>query len=103
MLEHEQLFYKLQIVLQSKIEEFQYLNYPSITKEQLWNYCIEKKWRRKSVPELRLYELVGTIFSVTPSEVITCLNEPSYGSLGNFAEINADEMDLLLGRTPLHD
>ena len=103
MLQHEQLFYKLQIVLQSKIEEFQYLNYPSITKEQLWKYCIEKKWRKKTVQELRLYELVGTIFSVTPSEVLTSLNEPSYESLGSFAEINADEMDLLLGRAPLHD
>lgn len=96
-MKHEQLFYKLQVVLQSKIEEFQYLNYPTITKEQLWEFCIEKKWRKKNVDDLRLYELVATIFTVTPSEVLAHLNRKSMESSRSLAEIEPEELEMLLG------
>jgi hypothetical protein len=100
-LKHEQLFYKLQVVLQSKVDEFQYLNYPTITKEELWHFCVEKKWRKKNVDDLRLYELVATVFSVTPSEVIAFMNRKSIETSRSLADINPDELEMLIGKKPI--
>ena len=96
-MKYEQLFYKLQVVLQSKIDEFQYLNYPTITKQQLWEFCIEKKWRKKNIDDLRLYELVATVFSVTPSEVLAYLNRKSMEGSRSLADIDPEELEMLLG------
>lgn len=84
-------------MLQSKIDECQYLNYPTITKEQLWDFCVEKKWRKKNVDELRMYELVSTIFAVTPSEIISYFNQNSIAAASSLAEIDPDELEMLIG------
>ena len=97
-MKHEQLYSQLQIVLQSKIEEFNFLNYDTITPEQLWDYCVNKKWRKKNVEELGLHELVSTIFSVTPSEVFTHLNIMESNVVQNgLVAIDLDELEELLG------
>lgn len=102
-LKYEQLFYKLQFVLQSKIDEFQYLDYPTITKEQLWDFCIEKKWRKKNIDEIRLYELVSTIFAVSPSEVIAHFNRKSIEATRSLADIDPEELEMLIGPRPTEE
>ena len=97
VLKHEQRFFKLQIVLQSKIDEFRFLNYDTITRENLWTYCVDKKWRKKNVEELSLHEMVSTIFAVNPSEVIAHLNRKSVEASRNLVGISEDELEMLLG------
>ena len=39
---YEALYNKVDIILQSKLEEFHLYEYDAITIEQLWAYCVEK-------------------------------------------------------------
>lgn len=79
---HEELFQKVLPVLQSKLEEFLYSGYDGITLEDLWSFCIEKKWRKKSIDDLRVYEIVETIYSVKASEIV------SYSQIQHFKQTN---------------
>ena len=98
-MKHEHLFNQLLTVLQSKIEEFHFLKYDTITLEQLWTFCVEKKWRKKNVEQLHLYELVATIFSVTPSDVFTHIKITETNVFDNgLAPINLEELEVLLGQ-----
>lgn len=67
------LYEKVQEILNIKVEEFQYLGYPSITPQDLWGYCIEKTWRKKDVENLRLHELTSGIFGASASQVLNYL------------------------------
>ena len=63
---YRSLYDKVLIVLDSKIDEFKYYGYKEITKDELWSYCI-KKWRKVNIEQLRLHEVVGTIYNVSVS------------------------------------
>lgn len=95
---YQQLFEKVQLVLQSKIEEFHYYHYNAISKEQLWQYCIEKKWRKKNIDELALYEIVATIFAITPSDIVNYQQITEFKTAQWFTELSQDELDLLLNK-----
>lgn len=94
---YESLYNKVDIVLQSKLEEFQFYEYDAITMEQLWAYCVEKKWRKKVIEELPLYEIVSTIFSITPSDLLNYVQVKSLQSYDGLVEINMEELEELLG------
>ncbi|WGF40141.1 MULTISPECIES: post-transcriptional regulator [Lysinibacillus] len=96
-MQYEQLFEKIRPAIDSKIAEFQHYQYNAITAEELWRYCIEKKWRKKKVEQLRLYEVISTIFSVSPSDIVS-FNQVEFLQSNNwFEEVNTDELQLLLG------
>jgi hypothetical protein len=57
--------------LESKIEEYRYFGYDTFTTEDLWNYCVKKKWRKKDIGEMRLHEMVNEIMEMTASEFVT--------------------------------
>ncbi|MEO4052148.1 post-transcriptional regulator [Solibacillus sp. CAU 1738] len=92
----QNLFEKVQPVLQSKVEEFKYYNYNAISKEQLWNYCIDKKWRKKNIEELALYEIVATIFAITPSEIVNYQHITDFKTAEWFTETSQEELEMLL-------
>ncbi len=94
---YEALYNKVDIILQSKLEEFHLYEYDAITMEQLWVYCIEKKWRKKVIEELPLYEIVSTIFSITPSELWNYTQVSNLKSFDGLVEINMEELEELLG------
>ena len=94
---YELLYKKVQIVLQSKLEEFQFYQYDAITIEQLWKYCVEKKWRKQVIEEMRLHEMVASIFSITPSEMLNYVQIKSLQSNDGIVELNMEEIEELLG------
>ncbi len=94
---YEALYNKVDIILQSKLEEFHLYEYDAITMEQLWAYCVEKKWRKKVIEELPLYEIVSTIFSITPSELLNYEQVSNLKSFDGLVEINMEELEELLG------
>ncbi|KGR83438.1 post-transcriptional regulator [Lysinibacillus odysseyi] len=94
---YEALYNKVDIILQSKLEEFHLYEYDAITMEQLWVYCVEKKWRKKVIEELPLYEIVSTIFSITPSELWNYTQVSNLKSFDGLVEINMEELEELLG------
>lgn len=64
------LFDQVQLVLKSKIEEFHMQQYTEITIEDLWNFCVQKKLKKRQIETVPLHEIVATIFSVKPSDLL---------------------------------
>lgn len=96
-MQYEQLFEKIRPAIDSKIAEFKYYQYDAITAEELWRYCVEKKWRKKKVEQLRLHEVISTIFAVSPSDIVS-FNQVEFLQSNNwFEEVNNEELQLLLG------
>ena len=94
---YESLYRKVQIVLQSKLEEFQLYEYDAITIEQLWLYCVEKKGRKQAIEELPLYVVVSAIFSVTPSELLNYAQVEGLKAMDGMVELSTEELEMLLG------
>ncbi|WP_455676124.1 post-transcriptional regulator [Pradoshia sp.] len=53
--------------LKSKLEEFDLLDYPDITEEDIWAYLIQKKWK-KANGEARHYEIMQDIMRLKVSD-----------------------------------
>ena len=68
-----------------------------MTVEQLWMYCIEKKWRKQVIEELPLHVVVSTIFSVTPSEILNYAQVKDMQSMNGIIELSMEELEELLG------
>lgn len=96
MIQFEQLYKEVLPVLQSKMDEINYYEYDGITLEDIWNFCINKRWRRKKVEELRLYEIVETIYSVKPSEIVSYFQIQQFRSENWFEDISKHELQELL-------
>ena len=96
-LPYESLYRNVQIVLQSKLEEFKFYQYDAITVEQLWMYCVEKKWRKQVIEELPLHVIVSAIFSVTPSEILNYAQVKDLKSMDEIVELSMEDLEELLG------
>ena len=46
-------------------------HYTEITMEDMWNYCITKKWKKRHTEDIPIHEIVATIYSLTPSEIVS--------------------------------
>lgn len=68
---------QLQIVLKSKVEEFQMLGYDRVTDEDLWKCLKKRKWK-KIDSNVRLYELVNDVLTLTANDYMTFLTKEAY-------------------------
>ncbi|MCL1695025.1 MULTISPECIES: post-transcriptional regulator [unclassified Lysinibacillus] len=96
-MQHEQLFEKIRPAIDSKMEEFKHYQYDAITAEELWRYCVEKKWRKKNIEQLHLHEIIATIFAVSPSDIVSFNQVEFLQSNDWFTELNTEELKMLLG------
>ena len=83
---NEQYRNQVKPALKSKIDELNMLGYGDITEQQLWNYLVNKKWK-KETSEFRLFEVVADIMSINP------------GAFMNYATMEAFKQ----GSLPLDD
>ncbi len=58
---------EVQLVLQSKLEEFSLLGYEQVSENELWNFLLQKKWRKISETKL-IHEIVADIMSIKVGE-----------------------------------
>ena len=93
---HKPLFDQVQLVLQSKLDEFKMQRYTEITMEEMWNYCIKKKWKKRQVEDILIYEIVATIYSLTPSEIVSQAHINELYKTDLNLGINLEELNLLL-------
>lgn len=56
------LYKRILPALEAKISELKRENIKYIDTKDIWNYCIETKWKIKK--DLRIYEIVDDIFNV---------------------------------------
>ncbi|MFJ6208246.1 post-transcriptional regulator [Lysinibacillus sp. NPDC092081] len=96
-MQYEQLFEKIRPAIDSKIEEFKHYQYDAITAEELWRYCVEKKWRKKNIDQIRLHEVIATIFAVSPSDIVSFNQVEFLQNNDWFTELNTEELKMLLG------
>ncbi|KMN45347.1 post-transcriptional regulator [Bacillus paramycoides] len=68
---------QLQVVLESKVEEFQMFGYDRVTDNDIWKFLKVKKWK-KIDSDVRLYELVNDVLRVTANEYMTYLTVEAY-------------------------
>ncbi|MFC7684556.1 post-transcriptional regulator [Ureibacillus sp. GCM10028918] len=95
MIQFEQLYNEVLPVLQSKMDEINYYEYDGIKLEDIWNFCIKKKWRKKNVEDLRLYEIVETIYSVKPSEIVSYFQIQQFRTEDWFGDISQGDLQVL--------
>ncbi|WP_242224368.1 post-transcriptional regulator [Bacillus cereus group sp. BfR-BA-01380] len=68
---------QLQIVLDSKVEEFQMLGYDRVTLEDVWKCLKDRKWKRVGA-NVRLHELVNDVLTLTANDYMTYLTMKAY-------------------------
>lgn len=94
--QHDKLFRHVFPALQTKMNEFKYYDYNAISIDDLWNYCIVKKWRKKQIEKLPLHEIVSTILNISPSEIVSHGQIQEFQSSNWFSDLNNDELQFLL-------
>ena len=92
----EDIFTHILPALESKKTEFEVYQYATVTESDIWKYCVTKKWRKKDIANLRLYQIVNDVLSVSPAEYMTYEQIGQFKTENWFSEINKDELQLLL-------
>lgn len=82
--------------LESKCAEFHYMQYDTVTPENLWQFCVKKKWRKKEITEMRLHEMVNDIMGTTASEFVAFHQIEGLRGANFFSEENLAELEQLL-------
>jgi hypothetical protein len=99
MVQYEKLFKEVLPVLESKMEEIKFHGYERITIEDIWNFCVQKKWRKKNMDEIKIHEVVETIFSLRASEIVSHFQIQQFQTTNWFSELHQDELRELLNPT----
>ncbi|EJS72244.1 histidine kinase [Bacillus cereus] len=68
---------QLQVVLESKVEEFQMFGYDRVTDDDIWKFLKVKKWKKIN-DAVRLYELVNDVLRVSTNEYMNYLTVEAY-------------------------
>ena len=93
---YEDIFLHVLPALESKKSEFKVYNYGTVTENDIWKYCITKKWRKQNIATLPLHRIVNDVLSVTPAEYMTFVQIQNSRTSNWFSEINQEELKLLL-------
>ena len=96
MIQYEELFVHVQPALESKVFEFRLYNYGSVTEADLWAYCIKKKWRKRNVTEMPIFELVNDILETSPAQYMTHTQIEEFRTSNWFSELNKGDLQELL-------
>ncbi|MEI4769439.1 post-transcriptional regulator [Psychrobacillus sp. FJAT-51614] len=93
---YEEIYSHVLPALESKKTEFEVYQYKTVSEKDIWNFCITKKWRKKVVPEMALYQIVNDILSISPAEFMTFEQIEKFKTSNWFSEVNQEELQLLL-------
>lgn len=93
---YEEIYMHVLPVLESKKNEFEVYQYEKVSEEDIWKYCLSKKWRKKVVPEIPLHQIVNDILSISPAEYMTFEQIQNFKTSNWFSEVNQEELQLLL-------
>lgn len=86
--------------LESKCAEFHYFQYDTFTPEDLWQYCVKKKWKKKDIGDMRLHEMVNGIMEMTASDFVAYHQIEGFKGDKWFSEENMGDLEQLLRPSP---
>lgn len=95
-IQSEQRFIQMLPAIESKKNEFHLYGYPTVTEEDIWTYCIRKKWRKKDVDSMKIHEIVKGILQITPAEFMTYTQIEEQRGSDWFSDLNNEELQILL-------
>ncbi len=96
--QYEQLFTDMLPVIDSKKTEFHLYGYPTITNEDIWTFCVKKKWRKTDITSMRMHEMVHEILQVTPAQFMTFTQIEEQRGSDWFSNLNSEELQVLLNQ-----
>ncbi|QBP40801.1 post-transcriptional regulator [Paenisporosarcina antarctica] len=96
---YDDLFELVGPALESKIYEFRLYNYNSVTEEDIWHYCINKKWRKRDIQEMGVSEMVNDILGTSPAHYMTHTQIEGFKSSNWFSELKQEDLQELLNPT----
>ncbi len=94
--QYEHLFTEMLPVIDSKKTEFHLYGYPTVTNEDIWTFCVQKKWRKKDIATMRMHEMVHEILHVTPAQFMTFTQIEEQRGSDWFSDLNSEELQILL-------
>lgn len=92
---YQRYYFKIKPALKIKLEEFVMLGLNEIVVEDIWNYLINKKWK-KPQGDIHLYEIVADILALSSSQFMTYQVVEAYRAPSLFAPLSEDELKELL-------
>lgn len=93
----EEIYTNMLPVLESKEREFHLYGYTTVTKEDIWIYCIRKIWRNKNVEEMPIHKIVNDILHISPAAFMTYTQIEAQREADWFSDLNSEELQMLLG------
>ena len=95
-IQFDQLFSHMLPALESKKNEFHLYGYTTVTEEDIWTYCVQKKWRKKDVGSMRTYQIANDILQILPAAFMTFTQIEEQRNSDWFSDLNSDELQILL-------
>lgn len=95
-IDYEHIYQHVLPALESKQNEFKHYQYDSVTVEDIWKYLIRKKWRKRDVREMPLYQIINDIMQTSPAEYMTNTQVEEFKTANWFTDLNQDELQVLL-------
>lgn len=92
----QRLFNQVQLVLESKIEEFEYYEFTKVTKEDLWAFAKRKFWKKKSFEDLQLHQVIADVYAIAPSTYMSLTQVEQFKSENWFSELKKEDLEQLL-------
>ncbi|MEQ2526363.1 post-transcriptional regulator [Robertmurraya yapensis] len=80
--------------LKSKVEELSLLGYGTIQEQQLWDFLINKKWKRVK-EDIKLFEIVEEVMSLKAGEFMNYASVEAL-KLSEFSFDNEEDLKELL-------
>lgn len=82
--------------IESKREEFKLYGYSTVTNEEIWKFCVRRKWRKKNIEQMPIHEIVNSILRLSAAEFMTFTQIEEQRDANWFSDLNSDELQLLL-------
>ena len=96
VIQFEHLFSHMLPALESKKNEFHLYGYTTVTEEDIWSYCVQKKWRKNAIGSMRTYEIANDILQILPAAFMTFTQIQAQRNSDWFSDLNSDELQILL-------
>ena len=84
--------------LRLKLDEFYTIyNYKEITEEELWDYCLNYKFKHDDIEKQSISKVVKVIFNISMLDIIHYKQVLDDYSRGYFGKLSEEEINFLLG------
>lgn len=95
-LEEKEMYARVDLILESKLEEFELYQFTTVTKEDLWAFAKVKLWKKKSWNDLSLHQVIADLYSISPSTYISVSQIQQFKSENWFSELKKEDLEQLL-------